>query len=315
MHKDSGKHSKDQPSFCAPTKPGCLYQSINQRNGIMEWPVWFIGYSVLKTYQTEDPSPQSKKWWHILMCEAPYWRRRIISADTTSLLKFPKRMRRNILWLQKPVSSTRCKNNPIKHSYLLPLINTVHAMIVHMKLNTLEKLYLCMEYEMCPSLLWKRNYAAAKNPLPYAAEISVIVYKFPAGNSMVPVQGNPVFTFSRIFKGWYRQYENSFAKKKILGLVHKHCDEFVHPPHAGWFYWILNSTPPLLNPDAIKSSIGGPAGAGLSTIALKFSLCHQNLVPVYPDLNVRQLTIQPVLPVSLRDCNTCKNNFPVPAGQ
>ena len=83
-------------------------------------------------------------------------------------------MQKNILWLQKQASFTRCmKANPAKTFIPAPPENNCACNdCPHMKRNTLEKLYLCMEYEVPEITMDEELRLAAKKPIERMLEIS-----------------------------------------------------------------------------------------------------------------------------------------------
>ncbi|MEY2918298.1 MAG: hypothetical protein RIS73_2012, partial [Bacteroidota bacterium] len=108
-------------------------------------------------------------------CEAPVLAIADYIGSTTGLLKFTQKddAQEFIVVTETGILHQMQKNNPAKTFIPAPPNNSCACNdCPHMKLNTLEKLYLCMKYEL-PEIIMDENLRlAAKKPIDKMLEIS-----------------------------------------------------------------------------------------------------------------------------------------------
>jgi quinolinate synthase len=107
-------------------------------------------------------------------CEDPILRMADFIGSTTGLLKFTQQIHhRNISWHRDRYPAPDDESSPNKTFIPAPPNNSCACNdCPHMKRNTLEKIYLCMEYEMPEILMDEELRVAAKKPIDRMLEIS-----------------------------------------------------------------------------------------------------------------------------------------------
>src|SRR6478672_8312800 len=108
-------------------------------------------------------------------CEAPVLAIADYIGSTTGLLKFTQKddAKEYIVVTETGILHQMQKNNPGKTFIPAPPNNSCACNdCPHMKLNTLEKLYLCMEYELPEIIMDEELRKAAKKPIDRMLEIS-----------------------------------------------------------------------------------------------------------------------------------------------
>lgn len=108
-------------------------------------------------------------------CEAPVLAIADYIASTTGLLKFTQKDEASeyIVVTETGILHQMQKNNPNKTFIPAPPNNSCACNdCPHMKLNTLEKLYLCMKYELPEIIMEEELRLAAKKPIDRMLEIS-----------------------------------------------------------------------------------------------------------------------------------------------
>jgi quinolinate synthase len=108
-------------------------------------------------------------------CEAPVLAIADYIGSTTGLLKFTQKddAREYIVVTETGILHQMQKNNPTKTFIPAPPNNSCACNdCPHMKLNTLEKLYLCMEYELPEIIMDEDLRLAAKKPIDRMLQIS-----------------------------------------------------------------------------------------------------------------------------------------------
>ncbi len=167
----------DQPIIFAPDKNLGAY--INKQTGrnMLLWNgacmVHEI-FSVEKLTKLKIRHPKAKVVAHP-ECEAPVLALADYIGSTTGLLKFTEKddAREYIVVTETGILHQMQKNNPHKTFIPAPPNNSCACNdCPHMKLNTLEKLYLCMEYELPELTMDEELRLAAKKPIDRMLEIS-----------------------------------------------------------------------------------------------------------------------------------------------
>ena len=108
-------------------------------------------------------------------CEAPVLAIADYIGSTTGLLKFSQKddATEFIVVTETGILHQMQKNNPNKTFIPAPPNNSCACNdCPHMKLNTLEKLYLCMKYELPEIIMEEELRLAAKKPIDRMLEIS-----------------------------------------------------------------------------------------------------------------------------------------------
>ena len=108
-------------------------------------------------------------------CEAPVLALADYIGSTTGLLKFSKNDPGNeyIVVTETGILHQMQKLNPEKTFIPAPPNNTCACNVCpYMKLNTLEKLYLCLQYELPEIIMDEELRAAAKKPIDKMLKIS-----------------------------------------------------------------------------------------------------------------------------------------------
>jgi quinolinate synthase len=131
-------------------------------------------FSLEKITKLKIRHPQAKVIAHP-ECEAPVLAIADYIGSTTGLLKFTEKdpATEFIVVTETGILHQMQKNNPGKTFIPAPPNNSCACNdCPHMKLNTLEKLYLCMEYELPEILMDEELRLAAKKPIDRMMEIS-----------------------------------------------------------------------------------------------------------------------------------------------
>ena len=168
---------KDQPIIFAPDKNLGAY--INQQTG-RNMVLWNGACMVHEIFSLEKLTklkirhPKAKVVAHP-ECEAPVLAQADYIGSTTGLLKFTEKddAQEYIVVTETGILHQMQKNNPHKTFIPAPPNNSCACNdCPHMKLNTLEKLYLCMEYEQPELIMEEELRIAAKKPIDRMLEIS-----------------------------------------------------------------------------------------------------------------------------------------------
>ena len=169
----------DQPIIFAPDKNLGAY--INKQTGrnMLLWNgacmVHEI-FSVEKITKLKIRHPKAKVIAHP-ECEAPVLAIADYIGSTTGLLKFSEKddATEYIVVTETGILHQMQKNNPNKTFIPAPPNNSCACNdCPHMKLNTLEKLYLCMKYELPEIIMEEELRLAAKKPIDRMLEISAM---------------------------------------------------------------------------------------------------------------------------------------------
>jgi quinolinate synthase len=167
----------DQPIIFAPDKNLGAY--INKQTG-RDMLLWNGACMVHEIFSLEKIArlkirhPKAKVIAHP-ECEAPVLAVADYIGSTTGLLKFTQKddAKEYIVVTETGILHQMQKNNPNKTFIPAPPNNSCACNdCPHMKLNTLEKLYLCMEYELPEITMDETLRLAAKKPIDRMLEIS-----------------------------------------------------------------------------------------------------------------------------------------------
>ncbi len=167
----------DQPIIFAPDRNLGAY--INKQTGrnMLLWNGACMVHEIFsleKITKLKIRHPKAKVIAHP-ECEAPVLAIADYIGSTTGLLKFTQKddAREYIVVTETGILHQMQKNNPTKTFIPAPPNNScVCNDCPHMKLNTLEKLYLCMEYELPEIIMDEELRVAAKKPIDRMLEIS-----------------------------------------------------------------------------------------------------------------------------------------------
>jgi quinolinate synthase len=168
---------KEQPIIFAPDKNLGAY--INKQTG-RDMLLWNGACMVHEIFSLEKITklkirhPKAKVIAHP-ECEAPVLAIADYIGSTTGLLKFTQRddAKEYIVVTETGILHQMQKDNPGKTFIPAPPNNSCACNdCPHMKLNTLEKLYLCMEYELPEITMDETLRLAAKKPIDRMLEIS-----------------------------------------------------------------------------------------------------------------------------------------------
>ncbi len=168
---------KDQPIIFAPDKNlGAYINKQTGRNMVLWNGACMVHeiFSLEKLTKLKIRHPKAKVVAHP-ECEAPVLALADYIGSTTGLLKFTEKddAQEYIVVTETGILHQMQKNSPHKTFIPAPPNNSCACNdCPHMKLNTLEKLYLCMEYEQ-PELLMNEDLRiAAKKPIDRMLQIS-----------------------------------------------------------------------------------------------------------------------------------------------
>jgi len=167
----------DQPIIFAPDKNLGAY--INKQTGrnMLLWNGACMVHEIFsleKLTKLKIRHPKAKVVAHP-ECEAPVLALADYIGSTTGLLKFTEKddAQEYIVVTETGILHQMQKNNPHKTFIPAPPNNSCACNdCPHMKLNTLEKLYLCMEYELPELIMDEELRLAAKKPIDRMLEIS-----------------------------------------------------------------------------------------------------------------------------------------------
>lgn len=167
----------DQPVIFAPDKNLGAY--INKQTGrnMLLWNGACMVHEIFsleKLTKLKIRHPKAKVVAHP-ECEAPILALADYIGSTTGLLKFTEKdnTQEYIVLTETGILHQMQKNNPHKTFIPAPPNNSCACNdCPHMKLNTLEKLYLCMEYELPELTMDEELRIAAKKPIDRMLEIS-----------------------------------------------------------------------------------------------------------------------------------------------
>src|SRR5690349_19506824 len=168
---------KDQPIIFAPDKNlGAYINKVTGRNMLL----WNGACMVHEIFSQEKIARLKIRHPHAKLiahpeCEEPVLKMADYIGSTTGLLKFTQidPSQEYIVATETGILHQMMKANPNKTFIPAPPNNSCACNdCPHMKRNTLEKLYLCMEYEMPEILMDEELRVAAKKPIDRMLEIS-----------------------------------------------------------------------------------------------------------------------------------------------
>ena len=168
---------KDQKIIFAPDKNlGAYINKVTGRNMVLWNGACMVHeiFSLEKITRLKTRHPNAKFIAHP-ECEEPVLRMADYIGSTTGLLKFTQTdpSSEYIVATETGILHQMMKASPHKTFIPAPPNNSCACNdCPHMKRNTLEKLYLCMEYEMPEILMDEELRVAAKNPIDRMLEIS-----------------------------------------------------------------------------------------------------------------------------------------------
>jgi quinolinate synthase len=168
---------KEQPLIFAPDKNlGAYINKVTGRNMLLWNGACMVHeiFSLEKITKLKVRHPHAKLIAHP-ECEEPILKMADFIGSTTGLLKFTERdsSQEYIVATEVGILHQMEKANPHKRFIPAPPNNACACNeCPHMKRNTLEKIYLCMEYEMPEILLDEELRLAAKKPIDRMLEIS-----------------------------------------------------------------------------------------------------------------------------------------------
>ena len=169
--------SKDQPIIFAPDKNlGAYINKITGRNMLLWNGACMVHeiFSLQKIARLKARHPNAKLIAHP-ECEDPILQMADYIGSTTGLLKYTQTdsSQEYIVATETGILHQMMKVNPHKTFIPAPPDNSCACNdCPHMKRNTLEKIYLCMEYEMPEILMEEELRLAAKKPIDRMLEIS-----------------------------------------------------------------------------------------------------------------------------------------------
>jgi quinolinate synthase len=167
----------DQPIIFAPDKNlGAYINKQTDRNMLLWNGACMVHeiFSLEKITKLKIRHPKAKVIAHP-ECEAPVLAIADYIGSTTGLLKFTQKDEATeyIVVTETGILHQMQKNNPNKTFIPAPPNNSCACNdCPHMKLNTLEKLYLCMKYELPEIIMEEELRLAAKKPIDRMLEIS-----------------------------------------------------------------------------------------------------------------------------------------------
>jgi len=167
----------DQPIIFAPDKNlGAYINKQTGRNMVLWNGACMVHeiFSVEKITRLKIRHPQARVIAHP-ECEAPVLALADFIGSTTGLLKFTKSdtAKEFIVVTETGILHQMQKNSPDKTFIPAPPNNSCACNdCPHMKLNTLEKLYLCLKYEMPEIIMDEALRSAAKKPIDKMLKIS-----------------------------------------------------------------------------------------------------------------------------------------------
>ena len=167
----------DQPIIFAPDKNlGAYINKQTGRNMVLWNGACMVHeiFSLEKITKLKVRHPKAKVIAHP-ECEAPVLAIADYIGSTTGLLRFTEKdnAQEYIVVTETGILHQMQKNNPAKTFIPAPPNNSCACNdCPHMKLNTLEKLYLCMEYELPEIIMDESLRVAAKKPIERMLEIS-----------------------------------------------------------------------------------------------------------------------------------------------
>lgn len=168
---------KDQPLIFAPDKNlGAYINKVTGRNMVLWNGACMVHeiFSLEKITKLKVRHPEAKLIAHP-ECEEPILRIADYIGSTTGLLKYTQTdsAQEYIVATETGILHQMMKASPEKTFIPAPPNNSCACNdCPHMKLNTLEKLYLCMEYETPEIIMEKELRLAAKKPIDRMLEIS-----------------------------------------------------------------------------------------------------------------------------------------------
>ena len=168
---------KDQPLIFAPDKNlGAYINKITGRNMVLWNGACMVHeiFSLEKITKLKVRHPEAKLIAHP-ECEEPILRIADYIGSTTGLLKYTQTdsAQEYIVATETGILHQMMKASPEKTFIPAPPNNSCACNdCPHMKLNTLEKLYLCMEYETPEIIMEEELRLAAKKPIDRMLEIS-----------------------------------------------------------------------------------------------------------------------------------------------
>lgn len=168
---------KDQPLIFAPDKNlGAYINKVTGRNMVLWNGACMVHeiFSLEKITKLKHRHPQAKLIAHP-ECEEPILALADYIGSTTGLLKFTERdsAKEYIVATETGILHQMQKANPAKTFIPAPPNNSCACNdCPHMKLNTLEKLYLCMKYELPEITMEEGLRLAARKPIDRMLEIS-----------------------------------------------------------------------------------------------------------------------------------------------
>ncbi len=168
---------KDQPIIFAPDKNlGAYINKVTGRNMLLWDGACMVHeiFSLEKITKLKIRHPEAKLIAHP-ECEEPILKIADYIGSTTGLLKYTKTdaAKEYIVATETGILHQMMKSSPEKTFIPAPPENNCACNdCPHMKLNTLEKLYLCMEYEVPEITMEEELRLAAKKPIERMLEIS-----------------------------------------------------------------------------------------------------------------------------------------------
>jgi quinolinate synthase len=168
---------KDQPIIFAPDKNlGAYINKVTGRNMLLWDGACMVHeiFSLEKITKLKIRHPEAKLIAHP-ECEEPILKIADYIGSTTGLLKYTKTdaAKEYIVATETGILHQMMKSSPEKTFIPAPPDNNCACNdCPHMKLNTLEKLYLCMEYEVPEITMEEELRLAAKKPIERMLEIS-----------------------------------------------------------------------------------------------------------------------------------------------
>src|SRR5436190_19182304 len=168
---------RDQKIIFAPDKNLGAYLNKKTNRSMVLWNGACMVHEIFsleKITKLKMRHPQAKVIAHP-ECEAPVLAVADYIGSTTGLLKFTEKddAQEYIVVTETGILHQMQKNNPGKTFIPAPPNNSCACNdCPHMKLNTLEKLYLCMEYELPEITMDEELRLAAKKPIDRMLEIS-----------------------------------------------------------------------------------------------------------------------------------------------
>jgi len=168
---------KDQPIIFAPDKNlGAYINKVTGRNMLLWDGACMVHeiFSLEKITKLKIRHPEAKLIAHP-ECEEPVLKIADYIGSTTGLLKYTKTddAKEYIVATETGILHQMMKSSPEKTFIPAPPNNNCACNdCPHMKLNTLEKLYLCMEYEVPEITMEEELRLAAKKPIDRMLEIS-----------------------------------------------------------------------------------------------------------------------------------------------